>query len=140
VSFHEQYVAASASRLPHNLRPWPDLEETFRQANLQQAQYSIRILEAAGFEVHPGGGTPKDFEGFTKEEIERMAELEHGRWNIERLRDGWRYGKPRDDSRKIHDCLVSWQELPDALKVHDRVAVAAFPSILAKAKMEVRRR
>jgi len=37
-----------------------------------------------------------------------MAELEHGRWNIERLRDGWRPG-PRADEKKIHDCLVAWE-------------------------------
>jgi len=72
-------------------------------------------------------------------EVERMAELEHGRWNVERLRDGWRYGKTRDDSRKIHDCLVPWTALPDEIKKYDRNAVRAFPEILAKAKLEVRR-
>jgi hypothetical protein len=69
-----------------------------------------------------------------------MAELEHGRWNAERLRDGWRYGKKRDDSRKIHNYLVPWAELPDDIKVYDRGAVRAFPEILAKAGLEVRRR
>jgi hypothetical protein len=68
-----------------------------------------------------------------------MAELEHGRWNVERLRDGWRYGKQRDDSRKTHDCLVSWQELSDDIKRYDRNAVRAFPETLAKAGLEVRR-
>ena len=72
-------------------------------------------------------------------EVERMAELEHGRWNIERLRDGWRYGRQRDDSRKIHDCLVSWHDLPDDIKRYDREAVRAFPEILEKAGLEVQR-
>jgi hypothetical protein len=80
------------------------------------------------------------FAGFTDNEVERMAELEHGRWNVERLRDGWRYGKQRDDAGKIHDCLVSWQELPDDIKRYDRDAVRAFPEILAKAGLELRRR
>jgi hypothetical protein len=79
------------------------------------------------------------FTGFTDIEVERMAELEHGRWNVERLRDGWRYGKQRDDSRKTHDCLVSWQELSDDIKRYDRNAVRAFPETLAKAGLEVRR-
>ena len=59
---------------------------------------------------------------------------------MERLRDGWRYGKPRDDSRQLHDCLVSWNELTDDIKRYDRDAVRAFPEILAKAGLEVRRR
>ena len=65
---------------------------------------------------------------------------EHGRWNIERLRDGWRYSKQRDDSRKIHDCLVSWGDLPDDIRWYDRDEVRAFPEILARAALEVQRR
>ena len=67
-----------------------------------------------------------------------MAEMEHGRWIIERLSDGWRYG-PRDDARKLHNCLVSWAELSEDIKKHDRNAVRSFPSILAKAGLEVYR-
>ena len=45
----------------------------------------------------------------------------------------------RDDSRKIHDRPVPWKELPDDIKRYDRDAVRAFPEILSKAKLEVRR-
>ena len=73
-----------------------------------------------------------------------MAAMEHGRWNIERLRDGWRPGKPRDDAKKIHDCLVPWAELSDdpetGVKKYDRQAVLKFPEILAQAGLEVFRR
>jgi ryanodine receptor 2 len=126
-------------RLPPNMRPWDKLEDTFKKANLEQPHYSVEILEAAGFEVKKVDGPPVLFTGFTDQRVERMAEPEQGRWNVERLRDGWRYGKTRDDSHKIHDCLVSWNELPDDIKVYDRDAVRAFPEILAKAGLEVRR-
>ena len=122
------------------MRPWDKLEDTFKTANLEQAHYSVEILKAAGFEVREVDGTPAILSDFTDAEVERMAELEHGRWNIERLRDGWRYAKTRDDSRKLHDCLVRWEELPDDIKRYDRDAVRAFPVILAKAGLEVRRR
>jgi ppGpp synthetase/RelA/SpoT-type nucleotidyltranferase len=138
-SFHSRFVLNSTSRLPRNMRPWPKLEETFKKANLEQAQYSVEILQAAGFGVREAKGDPVIFTGFTGEEVERMAELEHGRWNIERLRDGWRPG-PRDDSRKLHDCLVSWEKLPEEIKPYDRDAVRAFPEILAQAGLEVYRR
>ena len=71
--------------------------------------------------------------------IEEMAEMEHGRWNIERFRDGWRPG-PRDDASKLHDCLVAWNDLPGGktgVQEYDRRAVRAFPKILAKAELEV---
>ena len=100
----------------------------------------MEILEAAGFEVRQADGDPLIFTGFDEEkDIEPMAELEHGRWNIERLRDSWRYSKTRDDSRKIHDCLVAWEDLPEDIKRYDRDAVRAFPEILARAGLEISR-
>jgi ppGpp synthetase/RelA/SpoT-type nucleotidyltranferase len=136
-SFHAQYVANSASRLPANMKPWDKLEETFRMANREQAKYSVDILQACGFKVKKAEGTPAIFEGFTDGEVERMAEMEHGRWNVERLRDGWRYGKDRDDAKKIHNYLVSWSQLPEEIKMYDREAVRAFPCILAQAGLEI---
>ena len=50
-TFHANYVAGSSKRLPPNMRPWDTLAGTFKKANLEQAHYSVEILEAAGFEV-----------------------------------------------------------------------------------------
>ncbi|NLX96914.1 MAG: Ryanodine receptor Ryr [Rhodopirellula sp.] len=100
----------------------------------------METLEACGFGVRQKQEPVIfDHHQFALEEVERMAEMEHGRWNAERLRDGWRYGHPRDDQRKVHDCLVPWSELPETIKRYDRDAVRAFPEILAKAKLEVYR-
>lgn len=139
--FHLRYVGDSAKRLPANMRPWPKLDDTYRKANMEQAKYAILILDACGFRTR-SAAEPVTFTGFTDEEIEQMAEMEHGRWNVERLRDGWRPGKVRNDALKIHDCLVPWMELkdgPDGVKKYDRGAVRAFPEILAKAGLEVYR-
>jgi len=118
------------------------LPGTYQKANREQAAYAIRILEAVGFGVRKAAAKPVVFRGFTRNEIERMAELEHGRWNIERLRDGWRPG-PRDDVAKTHNCLAPWEDLPDGpegVKRFDREAVGVFPEILAKAGLEVYRK
>ena len=108
--FHVRYVAGSVNRLPANMRPWPQLAETYQKANIEQAKYAVLILEACGFRIRPSK-KPILFIGFTDEEVDRMAEMEHGRWNVERLRDGWRPGKLRNDALKIHNCLVSWMLL-----------------------------
>ena len=143
MAFHEEYVRNSTGRLPDNMKPWKKLKDTFKTANLEQAKYSVQILEACGFQVIPVPAPNKDAVAFTDEEVERMAEMEHGRWNVERLRNGWRYGKDRDDDNKLHDCLVSWAQLPDGedgVKKYDRFSVRKFPEILAKAGLEVRRK
>ena len=120
------------------MEPWNQLQPTFKRANLEQAHYSVEIPEAAGFQVRPAVGAPVVFTGFDeKNDRGPMAKLEHGRWNIERLRDGWRYGKTSDDSRKIHNCLVAWEERPDDIRRYERDEVRAFPEILAKAGLEI---
>ena len=140
--FHARYRAANRKRIrPDSLKDWIDLPATYKKANLEQAAYAIRILEAARFGVRKADREPVVFREFTPDEIDLMAQMEHGRWNIERLSDGWRYG-PRDDAKKLHNCLTAWDKLsdgPDGVKRFDRIAVAAFPEILAKAGFEVYR-
>lgn len=142
---HRRYVDGSAKRLPANMRPWDKLGETYKTANIEQAKYSVRILESCGFEVRPAADPKKlcvfDANDFTGEEVKLMAEMEHGRWNVERIRDGWRPGKPRDDEKKIHECLLPWADHGlDAVRHYDEDAVRKFPEILAKAGLEVRRK
>lgn len=141
-SLHSEYVRNNTRRLPENLKPWAELSDTFKTANLEQAGYAIKVLAACGFSVRPSAGhgkkrKPPVFTGFSRDEVERMAELEHGRWNIERLRDGWRYGVPREDISKIHDCIVPWKDLPESVREYDRQAVRMFPTILSQAGLEV---
>ena len=76
---------------------------------------------------------------FTKDEIEVMAEMEHARWNIERLFNGWRRGNKRDVSHKISPYLTSWKELPEEIREWDRETVRMIPEFLAKVGLEVRR-
>lgn len=141
---HKRYVKGSAKRLPANMWPWDQLEETYKTANLEQARYSVRILKSCGFKVLPPADPAHlvvfDAKQFSEDELARMAEMEHGRWNVERIRDGWRPGKPRDDEKKIHDNLLPWEDSGlDTVRHYDVGAVCKFPEILAKAGLEVRR-
>lgn len=149
-AFHEHYVEDNPGKLPPGMQPWEKLATTFRTASLEQARYAIEILRAAGFDVRAKSGKADAIESFAgaeyRDDVERMAELEHGRWIVERLRDGWRYGRPRNDAQKIHDCLVRWRkareedkvpELPDDIREYDRNSVRAFPEILGIAGLEI---
>jgi len=137
-AFHENFVAESGSRLPENMKKWPKLEDTFKIANMEQARHALQILEACGYAVRESA-SPVVYEFSAdeiKEEVERMAEMEHGRWNVERLQNGWRHGV-RDNDAKLHDCLIPWSELADGIRKYDRLGVVNFPSILARANLEV---
>jgi ppGpp synthetase/RelA/SpoT-type nucleotidyltranferase len=142
-AFHADYVAHNQHKVPENLRTWDNLPGTFVKANLEQARYVAKILESAGFVVRPAKQKSQaPVRKFTPKEIEHMAALEHGRWTVERLRDGWRPG-PRDNAKKTHDCLVPWRDLSDGhqgVRRHDRNSVIAYPTILAQAGLAIYRR
>jgi hypothetical protein len=77
-AFHEHYVSMSSGRLPGNMQPWPDLADTFKQANRDQARYAVQILEACGFGVRLLAKSPVVFcfTDIDKNAVEEMAELE----------------------------------------------------------------
>ena len=76
---------------------------------------------------------------FTEAEIEIMVKMEHARWNVERLLDGWKWGEKKDVTKKTSPYLVSWSELPEEVKEWDRQTVRKIPEFLAKVGLEVRR-
>ena len=41
-------------------------------------------------------------------------------WAESRIRQGWIYGKDRDDNNKLHPCLVPYEELSEIEKDYDR--------------------
>jgi len=68
-----------------------------------------------------------------------MAEMEHTRWNVERLRDGWTWGKKVDIIKKISPYLVGWPELPEDVKERDRQTVRKIPEFLTKVGLDIQR-
>jgi hypothetical protein len=98
-----------------------------------------------GFEVVPAQQkidvtAPPIPDGYMdKKNIERMAELEHGRFCAERLAQGWRYGSENDFQRKINDTLVEWTKLDDGVKGYDREAVRNIPKWLAQAGLVIQK-
>ncbi len=76
---------------------------------------------------------------FTPDAVERLADMEHARFNIERLLSGWTLG-PRDLDRKQSPYLVGWAELPESVREWDRQAVRAIPALLQKIGSEIQTR
>ena len=64
--------------------------------------------------------------------LEQLAKNTHEVWAQQRLSDGWSYGPNRNDERKEHPGLVSYEELSETEKDYDRVvAQQVIKAVLA---------
>ena len=61
----------------------------------------------------------KDFV-LSEKVLEELAEQVHVTWMENRIKDGWTYGKERNDIKKTTPCIVSYNELPETENEYDR--------------------
>jgi hypothetical protein len=113
------------------MQPWEFLAENLKESNRRQADHIAVKLRAIGCEVSRPEPKRSVVTGFKPEEIELLARMEHQRWNAEKYVDGWTNGQARDDEKKIHDCLVDWDKLPEEIREYDRHAVRKIPELIA---------
>ena len=63
---------------------------------------------------------------------EMLAEHNHEIWSLQRIKDGWKVGKKRDDAKKTHPGLIPYRELSEAEKQYDRnAAMQTLKAIIA---------
>jgi hypothetical protein len=63
---------------------------------------------------------------------ELLAKNAHDIWARQRVAEGWRYGPQRNDVKKEHPDLVSYEELPESEKEYDRkAAMETLKAIIA---------
>lgn len=122
-----------------SLADWKHLRDDFRESNLQQADQIQEKLRRIGCAITPSNAPGEPVREFTPDEIETMAELEHGRWTVERLRAGWTLGPERDPSKRASPYLVAWRDLSDEIREIDREAVRRSPDLLAAIGLGIRR-
>lgn len=139
---HEDYRRARANKSQSQEPPmaeWDELLDYLKESNRQQADHIFKKIHRIGCTIHKVTKRNVTPITFTKDEVEIMAEMEHARWNIERLRNGWQWGEKRDSIKKTSPYLVPWSQLPDKVKEWDRHTVRSIPELLARVGLEVRR-
>jgi hypothetical protein len=68
---------------------------------------------------------------------ELLAKNTHEIWAAARISDGWTYGATRDDARKLHPCLVPYEELPESEKEYDRNTAMETLKVIEKLGFEI---
>lgn len=136
-SIHKQYRKDNKHKTTDPaMQPYDKLSKVLKDSNLQQATYAEQILKQVGFGIRQPSGKIR-LQRFTREQVEKMAEMEHGRWNVERLKAGWKYGPVRDVANNISPFLTPWKNLPEDVKEYDRKAIKDWPVIFQDAGLEI---
>lgn len=71
--------------------------------------------------------------------IEQIAENVHEVWANNRMNQGWKYGKERNDSLKLHPCLVPYEKLPEVEKEYDRNTATETLKLIKKMGFKISR-
>jgi hypothetical protein len=109
---------------------WETLAASYRDANRHQADHVWAKLAATDCRAVPEERV-ESF-AFAPLETERLAAIEHARWAADRYLDGWTYASVRDNVRKRHPQLISFDQLSAPMKDLDRYAVRLVPTLLAR--------
>jgi hypothetical protein len=128
---HADYRRRQRGRKPPGdaaLAPWDQLLPALQRSNLDQAGDIPNKLAAIGKRLDSSDERLE----LDEQQIELLAEIEHGRWNVERLRGGWQLGE-REVSRLVSSYLQPWADLDEEAKEFDREAVRNIAPALAAA-------
>lgn len=100
----------------------------FLNAWKESHNYMIQVLQSVEeYEPHPIDVDSIPLDGDLEELQEAIAENAHDIWAEARKKEGWTYGKERDDSNKLHPDLIPYTALPESEKEYDRIM--AFKTI-----------
>lgn len=104
--------------------PLPDFLNAWKESH----NYMIQVLQSVDeYEPHPINVDSIPLDGDLEELQEAIAENAHDVWAEARIKDGWTYGKERNDAQKHNPDLVPYTALSEGEKEYDRIM--AFKTI-----------
>ena len=105
--------------------PWNHLPQAIRRANRRAADHAhIKILSSGFIKIDRNPRLSGHWSATDDAQtLEKLAELEHRSWEIDRRLDGWRFGNRRDEDRLLHPALRPYRDLVDDIKEYDRAQV-----------------
>ena len=102
--------------------------QDFLNAWKESHNYMIQVLQSVDeYEPHPINVDTIPLDGDLEELQEAIAENAQDVWAEARIKDGWTYGKERNDAQKHNPDLVPYTALSEGEKEYDRIM--AFKTI-----------
>lgn len=143
---HEEYLASATPKDPSHQK-WEELTPSLKLSNYHQVAYWEQMLKQHGLCIRPLTDEDRTHDPIKLEEligeagIQLLAEMEHGRWNVERLLRGWRHSQSKDIANKLNPCLVPWLALKNVdgkdFQPYDLKAIQGLPAKLREAGLEL---
>lgn len=113
----------------------------FEQAWKMSHCYMVRVLQTIeDYEPHPINLDAIQLTDDLIDLREAIAENAHEVWAAARKKEGWTYGKERDDANKKHPDLIPYSSLPDSEKEYDRLMALDTIKLVKKLGFEIVRR
>ena len=114
-----------------SMKTWPGLSPELKESTRCQADDIPRKLRAVNcFMLDQERGEPLvQVKEFTVEELDMLSEMEHERFNAERLQRQWKMGERASDKRTT-PFIIPWRDLTQDWKDVDRVMVECVPRSL----------
>ena len=114
-----------------HISDFDDLPDVVKYSNIDNAAHIPTKLLSIGYKIRQ---VKKGFKPvalhLSEEEIETMARVEHIRWSWEKRLNGWIFDSIKDDVKKTHPSLISYEELSESEKEKDRELVKLIPALL----------
>lgn len=118
---------------------WENLSQEYKDSNRKAADHMGVKMRGIGCEI-VSKDDPRSSATFSEEEIEKLSELEHRRWNAERSLSGWTFGKQKNDKTRKTPYLIDWKDLSEDIKDYDRNTVKNIPNVLGLVGLKVVRK
>ena len=129
--FHEVYRKNNTNTSVATV-PWEELPATYRAANIASTDHSKARILSAGYIIQSGNTVPHGAWNILEPSVamEKLSEITHRSWEIDRRLDGWRYGKTRDNLKLLHPSLKPYDQLTNALQELDRAQIRLLANVL----------
>lgn len=135
----------------HNcIKPYNDLDEYIKHYDWLVVKNSLTCVEKEEkapaiatektYTPHPIATDDVSLPNELDELAEQIAENVHEGWAENRMKEGWTYGKRRDDNKRQHPCLIPYVDLPEEEKAYDRNTAFGTLRLITKLGFKITRR
>ncbi|MCK5128490.1 MAG: hypothetical protein KAQ68_01450, partial [Clostridiales bacterium] len=136
---HNDYIA-DQKRIGapiHVAEDFYKLDPSSRYSNLRQAMNIDKKLQKLGYAMVSQDFAGEAIQKLSSDVIEQYAIIEHEDWVNGKLKFGWRYAPVRDNSKRLHNCILPWEKLPEDEREKDRNAARNVVDLAQLANMKV---